>query len=128
MFDIFFFQDTATTESDTSQHTLALRDALPICVREHAGVGASHVPGGQDAVGSGGPDVDHRLAERRAGAHVRGVVEGDEHATTVGPEEVVRPTLLACAYGRGECGARSEERRVGKECVSTCGSRWSPYH
>src|SRR3546814_6997527 len=26
--------------------------------------------------------------------------------------------------GRG----RSEERRVGKECVSTCRSRWSPYH
>src|SRR3546814_5984364 len=30
------------------------------------------------------------------------------------------------------CGAlsrcRSEERRVGKECVSTCRSRWSPYH
>src|SRR3546814_13054681 len=29
------------------------------------------------------------------------------------------PTTLA---------VRSEERRVGKECVSTCRSRWSPYH
>src|SRR3546814_19188724 len=28
--------------------------------------------------------------------------------------------------GAGE--ARSEERRVGKECVSTCRSRWSPYN
>src|SRR3546814_18186744 len=28
--------------------------------------------------------------------------------------------------GRGEQ-YRSEERRVGKECVSTCRSRWSPY-
>src|SRR3546814_3079955 len=27
-------------------------------------------------------------------------------------------------YGKG----RSEERRVGKECVSPCRSRWSPYH
>src|SRR3546814_11014493 len=27
----------------------------------------------------------------------------------------------------GGC-TRSEERRVGKECVSTCRSRWSPYH
>src|SRR3546814_3720151 len=26
------------------------------------------------------------------------------------------------------CISRSEERRVGKECVSTCRSRWSPYH
>src|SRR3546814_7394212 len=25
-------------------------------------------------------------------------------------------------------GNRSEERSVGKECVSTCRSRWSPYH
>src|SRR3546814_12930535 len=39
--------------------------------------------------------------------------------------------------GRGAAGVdqhddrkavRSEERRVGKECVSTCRSRWSPYH
>src|SRR3546814_12466734 len=33
---------------------------------------------------------------------------------------------------RSDCGAsgvlRSEERRVGKECVSTCRSRWSQYH
>src|SRR3546814_7862849 len=28
----------------------------------------------------------------------------------------------------GRCTDRSEERRVGKECVSTCRSRWSPYH
>src|SRR3546814_10996439 len=27
----------------------------------------------------------------------------------------------------GRFGERSEERRVGKECVSTCRSRWSPY-
>src|SRR3546814_20723195 len=27
-----------------------------------------------------------------------------------------------------EKGSRSEERRVGKECVSTCRSRWAPYH
>src|SRR3546814_11072309 len=28
----------------------------------------------------------------------------------------------------GSFEGRSEERRVGKECVSTCRSRWSPYH
>src|SRR3546814_7520715 len=33
-------------------------------------------------------------------------------------------------YGRkhSDESKRSEERRVGKECVSTCRSRWSPYH
>src|SRR3546814_5679319 len=29
---------------------------------------------------------------------------------------------------RGFGADRSEERRGGKECVSTCRSRWSPYH
>src|SRR3546814_6836846 len=32
------------------------------------------------------------------------------------------------ARGEADVLARSEERRVGKECVSTCRSRWSPYH
>src|SRR3546814_14856689 len=46
-----------------------------------------------------------------------------------------RHAAVALAQGKlkrlpfGEAGqARSEERRVGKECVSTCRSRWSPYH
>src|SRR3546814_14838478 len=34
--------------------------------------------------------------------------------------------LLVLAAGFGIL--RSEERRVGKECVSTCRSRWLPYH
>src|SRR3546814_57218 len=32
------------------------------------------------------------------------------------------------ALGLQDCLYRSEERSVGKECVSTCRSRWSPYH
>src|SRR3546814_15563515 len=39
-------------------------------------------------------------------------------------EGLPRTVLEAMSTGR----ARSEERRVGKECVSTCRSRWSPYH
>src|SRR3546814_13101253 len=36
---------------------------------------------------------------------------------------------LRCAYQAQQSkAARSEERRVGKECVRTCRSRWSPYH
>src|SRR3546814_14152831 len=34
------------------------------------------------------------------------------------------PGAIAERFG----GVRSEERRVGKECVSTCRSRWSPDH
>src|SRR3546814_14276542 len=52
----------------------------------------------------------------RAGQHV-----AELHG---GPELPGRgPCLL-----RVEVAGRSEERRVGKECVSTCRSRWSPDH
>src|SRR3546814_18553706 len=36
------------------------------------------------------------------------------------------PRIAPAAAGRA--GARTGERRVGKVCVSTCRSRWSPYH
>src|SRR3546814_18581085 len=35
---------------------------------------------------------------------------------------------LAAELDMDYVAVRSEERRVGKECVSTCRSRWSPYH
>src|SRR3546814_16182622 len=35
---------------------------------------------------------------------------------------------IYCSLCREACQVRSEERRVGKECVSTCRSRWSPEH
>src|SRR3546814_15101719 len=36
--------------------------------------------------------------------------------------------FFALGYGARFLAPRSEERRVGKECVSTCRSRGSPYH
>src|SRR3546814_4771565 len=41
--------------------------------------------------------------------------------------EALRPDAMADVVGGAGAG-RSEERRVGKECVSTCRSRCSPYH
>src|SRR3546814_17516554 len=67
-------------------------------------------------------------------------------APLVGGGDTTMPVTVAAAdpdawmraplfVGRAEDAAtvdpmqlRSEERRVGKECVSTCRSRWSPYH
>src|SRR3546814_3385932 len=43
----------------------------------------------------------------------------------VGHSYIVYAPLL---HGATTVLYRSEERRVGKECVSTCRSRWSPYH
>src|SRR3546814_11077659 len=51
---------------------------------------------------------------------------------TLGIEAAAPEQRRAFEIGAAECFSpfvfRSEERRVGKECVSTCRSRWSPYH
>src|SRR3546814_14489565 len=48
------------------------------------------------------------------------------------PEHSEQRMLFSLLDAEGNAGMeltdRSEERRVGKECVSTCRSRWSPYH
>src|SRR3546814_12090975 len=62
--------------------------------------------------GAGGVDVRHHVdlpfQRPQFVGRGRGVVEIGVHAA--------------------DAGIRSEERRVGKECVSTCRSRWSPSH
>src|SRR3546814_17206096 len=55
----------------------------------------------------------------------RAIVLGDQGAWQSLAGEL--PTYQAPA-GLLRYFPRSEERRVGKECVSTCRSRWSPYH
>src|SRR3546814_4985977 len=72
------------------------------------------------------------------------LVQGERrHVAPVRPAHIGRIDIgaeggLERHLGHGELGlpaisrprlvVRSEERRVGKECVSTCRSRWSPYH
>src|SRR3546814_19513009 len=51
---------------------------------------------------------------------------GEGHAVVSLP--AARRAAAAEAAAAARKAARSEERRVGKECVSTCRSRWSPYH
>src|SRR3546814_14580994 len=66
-----------------------------------------------------------------------------QKSATYGPIGCCRRNLKPCGRWRNLChnirsgtvrffrswrAWRSEERRVGKECVSTCRSRWSPYH
>src|SRR3546814_6248651 len=53
--------------------------------------------------------------------------EGDVFSL-IGPKRFDAPWKEIEAQGFISPAARSEERRVGKECVSTCRSRWSPYH
>src|SRR3546814_12443252 len=43
-------------------------------------------------------------------------------------DELSGDTYALFRFAQAALQHRSEERRVGKECVSTCRSRWSPYH
>src|SRR3546814_15261198 len=57
----------------------------------------------------------------------RGVVPTDEGMQFYRSARGVLQQIESMQHiGAGK--GRSEERRVGKECVSTCRSRWSPYH
>src|SRR3546814_6522846 len=60
-------------------------------------------------------------ADRLAAAGLRARLE-----PPAAPDEFNQ--LLLRPYRSMALRDRSEERRVGKECVSTCSSRWSPYH
>src|SRR3546814_15377730 len=44
------------------------------------------------------------------------------------PRLEVSKVICYDQWSSNDPSGRSEERRVGKECVSTCRSRWSPYH
>src|SRR3546814_9093817 len=58
-------------------------------------------------------------------------LRGNPRDHTVGADLVEPPYLLVRAGEDQKAGRqqpRSEERRVGKECVRTCRSRWWPYH
>src|SRR3546814_16108670 len=66
-----------------------------------------------------------KAAEHREGARDILVILDPEsaHIVVLGAHLVIFEEHAIFALGH-----RSEERRVGKECVSTCRSRWSPYH
>src|SRR3546814_12408335 len=85
-------------------------------------------PGAAGRMSDGTADTGPGSADRDAGLHVAcEIVKPPEDlrrkvSTSGGPD-------LERIFARAERAmARSEARRVGKECVSTCRSRWSHYH
>src|SRR3546814_19893214 len=53
---------------------------------------------------------------------------GHGHFKAVFVLQEIQDHLFSIHFLRERSGIRSEERRVGKECVSTVSSRWSPVH
>src|SRR3546814_8611513 len=66
--------------------------------------------------------VEHRIDD----VHERLIAV--EHAVTSGEQVSLEPALALMLAEHLHDATRSEESRVGKEWVSTCRSRWSPYH
>src|SRR3546814_15737175 len=57
-------------------------------------------------------------------------IERAKAARGIAPDEAPDSVFAKCPPASAQTLwlGRSEERRVGKECVSTCRSRWVPYH
>src|SRR3546814_20958221 len=91
-------------EGDLRAHILLGRNAVVLIAAKAFGGVVSDVGGERRLAHARTPREDHQVRIM--------------HAADLGVD----------AGDTGGDARRSEERRVGKECVSTCRSRWSPYH
>src|SRR3546814_13953015 len=121
LYIVFFFNDTATTEIYTYGHTLSLHDALPIYL------GGAPPPALHRAARLGA-DAGHGVFGHPVDAELgRHDQRADDAERRVG-QDPYRPDHPYDGRRARLLWHRTEERRVGKECVSTCRSRWWPYH
>src|SRR3546814_3064754 len=112
MFFFFFFKQKTAYEMRISDWS------SDVCSSDLA----SHVDGGGLLPCAG---VHHQYLVVPDGGH-EGLIACDGPAFEV--RHFVHRKFAFTASVVAEHALRSEERRVGKECVSTCRSRWSPYH
>src|SRR3546814_15745268 len=57
-----------------------------------------------------------------------GTVSGPQRCSATASRTPCTASARSSSSGRTPRASRSEERRVGDECVRTCRFRWSPYH
>src|SRR3546814_11859752 len=78
----------------------------------------------------GNERITSRQIESARQAMTRYIKRGGKIWIRIFPHTPVtkKPQDVKMGSGKGNPEFRSEERRVGKECVSTCRSLWSPYH
>src|SRR3546814_12388353 len=101
--------------------------AAPQVFRQVAVEQAGDVDGHRvEVAGDEGGGLEELLAAQRLGRLAQGL--GLDAGGARGLGQRLRIRLQAGLRIGGLAGGRSEERRVGKECVSTCRSRWSPDH
>src|SRR3546814_9187879 len=98
-FLVFFFKQKTAYEMRISDWS------SDVCSSDLPLAGEQSLPGGRPCAGGANP-----------GAVESRQVRGWHESARLDVHDPAQPLL------------RSEERRVGKECVSTCRSRWSPNH
>src|SRR3546814_15959767 len=76
----------------------------------------------------GAPEADEDVIAAELPVPLRVPQQGEEHQHRHGGAGHASTGQLPARQTEVAEHERSEERRVGKECVSTCRSRWSPYH
>src|SRR3546814_13190077 len=124
MLCVFFFKQKTAYEmriSDWSSDVCSsdLVDAVAARGGDRAAIGRmADVP----VAGAGRIDLDAAVEPGLAQARTQRAL-GHRRAADVAQADHQQALRL-----RHRSPPRSEERRVGKECVSTCRSRWSPYH
>src|SRR3546814_15830962 len=96
------FNDAATTEIYTLTHSFTTRRSSDLLYMDRI----------CDGVGHSISEIAVQLQRSLGRLLRRGVIAFQKSRSSCNPSPL----------------SRSEERRVGKECVSTCRSRWSPYH
>src|SRR3546814_9901093 len=134
---LFFKQNTAYEmrisdwSSDVCSSDLATNEIMEDFLKDDAirvivltGAGGKAFVSGAD-ISKFEDERANKEAVEKYGAAVARAYNAIHHA--------VKPTIAmihgyCIGGGLGLAVCRSEERRVGKECVSTCRSRWSPYH
>src|SRR3546814_17433227 len=100
----------ATKKGALARFFVGAARGMTDCSRRSAAIGG--VASGLCGTGTGAVMELDAIASR---------IFGDVHGIVSAPDQLSVVIAIDGVH-------RSEERRVGKECVSTCRSRWSPYH
>src|SRR3546814_19231880 len=124
MFAVVVFKYTATAESYTDCHTLSLRDALPISSTVARRVWRARLR-------SSITRKKRSPATRERAAQISAASPGSSPSLTwrwLASTSSPASQETAPSWDTLALSGRSEERRVGKECVSPGSSRWVPDH
>src|SRR3546814_12291053 len=120
---LYFFFSSRRRHTRCALVTGVQTCALPIyqleCPLRHAGSARDDRRGGSLSGNSGAWGIAMWKDGRGE------VLSPPEEGISLEGGDAIVPFLPSVPVG---CLVRSEERRVGKECVSTCGSRWSQFH